>query len=114
MINKEERKKHIEFSKEILKQLQERTGLKLRRRVLKMVGNNPFIEMRVNDWENDEINNELLKIICITLNHTPLNWDCIKYGNISNKGITLHLREWERVLNAIGKPQSNEKEGSLE
>jgi len=98
MIDKEKRKEHIKFSKEIQKILQLRTGLKLKRRVLKMVGNNPFIEIRVYDWENDEIKNDILKIICIELNIEPLNWEKIQYSNISNKGITLYFLEWVQIM----------------
>ena len=101
MINQELRKEHINFSKEILKLLENKTNLKLKRRVLKMVGNNPFIELRVNDWETDEINNNILKAICLKLNIMPLDWDNIRYGNISNKGITLYLSEWENIKEVL-------------
>jgi len=97
MINKELRKEHINFSKEILKLLEIKTNLKLKRRVLKMVGNNPFIEIRVKNWEIDKINNNILKDICLKLNITPLDWENISYGNISNKGITLNLKDWGKL-----------------
>ncbi len=101
MIDKEMRKLHIVYSKEILKVLNKVTGLKLRRRVLKMVGDNPFIEFRVFDWEKDEIQNNILKTICEILKIEPLNWDKISYGNISNKGITLYLNEWRLVMEVL-------------
>ena len=108
MIDKEQRKEHIKFSKEILKILQEKTGVKLKRRVLKMVGNNPFIEIRVNNWEIDEIPNDILKIVCLKLGIAPLNWDSISYGNISNKGLTLYLNEWVRVLEVLKRKEIKE------
>jgi len=100
-IDKEKRKEHINFSKEILKLLENKSKLKLKRRVLKMVGNNPFIEISVKDWERDEIPNNILKDICIKLNIIPSNWDYIGYGNISNKGITLYLNEWEKIKEVL-------------
>ena len=101
MITKEERKQYIEISKEIQKTLNSLSDLKLKRRVLKMVGNNPFIEIRVNNWETDEINNDILKTICETLKMSPSNLNKIVYGNISNKIITLYLREWLLVMEAL-------------
>ena len=100
-INKELRKEHIIFSKEIVKTLNKLSGLKLKRRVLKMVGDNPFIEIRVNNWETDKINNDILKTICETLKINPSNWEKISYGNISNKGITLYLREWVLIMEVL-------------
>lgn len=100
-INKELRKKHIAYSKEILKVLNKETGLRLKRGVCFMVGDNPFIEFRVKDWENEEIKNDLLKKICLKLDINLLDWNNIKYGNISNKSITLHLREWVLVMEVL-------------
>ena len=101
MINKEQRKKHIEYSKQIKKVLDEKTNLKLRRRVLKMVGDNPFIELSVNDWENEEIPNNLRVLVCKALDITPLNLENVDYGNIKTGGITLYLREWVLVMEAL-------------
>jgi hypothetical protein len=101
MIDKEKRKEHIEFSKNLLKIFESKTGLKYKRRVLKMVGDNPFIEISVKNWENEIIPNNIRVLIAKKLNFEVLDWDKVIYGNIRATSITLKFKEWLNVIEVL-------------
>ena len=93
--------KFIELSKELKKIFENKTGLKFKRRVLKMVGKNPFIEIGLKDWENKKIPNDIRSLIAKRLEFEVLDWNNVIYGNIRDINITLHYKDWLKVLEVL-------------
>ena len=92
----------VEYSKRLQFILSQKYKKRFRRRVFKMVGTNPFIEIGVKDWRKDLVPNELRVLIAKTLGFSPSDWSNVQYGNIRDTYITLHYAEWQKVLQAIG------------
>lgn len=97
----ENKNKFVEFSKELKTLLEKRTNLKFIRRVFKMVGNNPFIEVGLRDWEENKIPNDLRVSIAKTLNFNVIDWDNVTYGNIREGYITLNYSDWLKVVKEV-------------
>ena len=101
-IDKNLRKQHIQFSIELLRILKNKYGQDFKRKVLSMVGFNPYIEISVKNYKTETIPNELRHLIVKTLNITPLSWEDIEYGNIRKNYVTLHYKEWLKVVENLG------------
>lgn len=98
--------KFIDFSKELKAIIEKRTNLKFYRKVLKMVGNNPFIELGLIDWEENTIPNDLRTLIAKTLNFEVSDWDNVNYGNIRDNYITLNYSDWVKIIKVLNEKRS--------
>jgi len=89
-----------DFNKDLKQKLKKYISSKFSVSLLTQSKNsNPYIIVRVVNWKEDIISNDLRKLVAETLNYEGiLNWDDIHYGNVTKTSITLHYSEWKEFL----------------
>ena len=100
-ISKEERQRITLYTKNLKNVLQERYRQKFRVHTSQSLRPNPFIEVRVNNWETEIMPNDL-RVIAVKIaygeNSNVSNWDDVNYGNIRRGGITLSYSQWSKIV----------------
>ena len=90
------------YSKELHKWFQKKAGdVKINKKVIPAKGSkvvNPFIEMRVKDWRDQSISNDLRAEIAKAMGVSPKNSDDVRHGNIQKEGIVLAYRDWTKMF----------------
>lgn len=101
-VEPEERAKYVAYAKALKAKLTKDFGVPLKSRVLKSQRPNPFIEIRVADYEKDVIPNDFRVKVAKALGHQAVrDWDNVVYGNIMKNSVTLYYSEWVKVLGEL-------------
>ena len=104
-VSADERAKYVEFAKELKKRLQNHLKLKLTSRALKSQRPNPWIEIGVKNWRNEQIPNIFRVKAAKSIGASGvLDWNDVNYGNIRSGRIALKYEDWIKFANLYGKP----------
>lgn len=97
-ITPEERKIYTEYSKNLKSKLSKELGVPIKVTASKSVMSNPYIEVRVANYEKDVIPNEFRKKVMDKMGWNPMDPNNINYGNVRSNSIALRYSEWVKVM----------------
>ena len=89
------------FTKSLKKFLEQKYGQKFKVRTFTQVSANPWIEVRVADWEHEKMPNDLRVAAVKLIGGEPTDWEDVNYGNIRSGSVTLHYNEWKTLSSKL-------------
>ena len=94
---KAERADAVKFAKELKNKLEKSWGVKLRSSVVAQAVN-PWIQLRVAKFGEDEIPNDFRLAMVKAQGGSPSDPDNVSYGNVRSNMVSAQFSEWKELM----------------